>query len=565
MTVQCSSKHQKVAVRIQSAWRDDGHATFTQYVDDKNNRMMDMVVSQEHDKVTSLGRAESHVSILLQDVQEGATQAAIMEEGTTTEEESAAETVADDNYSCHVTVQVPEKVNLICELKQTGGSIHVENKIEGDVKLFTNHGSIRAKKLRGHTVDLEVATSSSPSSDTTTNDDDGLIYSSDLLEAEKLRINLPNGGRFRAKRIHGDTVDIKVSSGQQTSTTEQPTTPTPLDDDDEGSLVDVSSMYVSGRGGAHVSLDGGLQPRKRAVRIKSHHGPVLVNVTGVHIPTESMDTSSSGDGDSSGDSGPVYPMVELGSVNGSCEVTVRSIAVGDKEANHDDPDWVACQVHYDSISPESISLLNTERGNIGLTFDRKLEADLRLLSCSDKALLEKTATILVEEDDPEQIKAAIFGSSPEESTSNSPEAAESRISIQTNSFTESRSYSSPDNNMQYTEGWVENKSHEPDSRFEMKTRGDTGLGKIRLDGAANQALKHFSSPQASSSSGEKEEVSVYDTARPLIVAATTGNVSVDTLSWLGAIARRYGLDEKGRSLGRQATRRGRVVLPVDDE
>ena len=51
-------------------------------------------------------------------------------------------------------------------------------------------------------------------------------------------------------------------------------------------------------------------------------------------------------------------------------------------------------------------------------------------------------------------------------------------------------------------------------------------------------------------------------ARPLIAIVGSGGVIVETLSWLGNIARRYGLDDnrdKG-DLGRTATRRGRSFL-----
>jgi hypothetical protein len=124
----------------------------------------------------------------------------------------------------------------------------------------------------------------------------------------------------------------------------------------------------------------------------------------------------------------------------------------------------------------------------------------------------------------------------------------SGISVVTSAFAEEVSPSVE--NISFVRGFVDNQSMEPDSRFEQQVRG---AGKIRLHGAAIQALAGFSKV------GEKEKV----TERPLIVGSSREKITVESLSWLGAIARRYGLeeDENRPSLGRQATRRGREVLP----
>jgi len=564
-----------VAVRIQSGWRDDGQATFDQHFAGKNaltlssadSRISGLKIVQEADQVTSLGRCESHLALILEAVSLDKDVLSLASSPPTEEDQDTSsvdfrdgdalmtavfsKTKADVsdtannniNFSNHqLAVQVPEKVNLICQLDQ-GGSIEVDCKIEGDVQLSTTDGDIRVKKLRGHTIDLE------------THGANATIYASDLLEAENLKINL-RGGRFRAKRIHGDTVDIRMNAADD-SVQQSPAFATTkaelLDDDDEGSLIDISSMYVSGTGGAQVSLLGPAQPVKRGVRIKSHHGPALVNVSGVAIPSETHSTFNNDDGNHTSS----LPLVELGSVNGSCEVSITDVHAPIK---HDD--WTACQVHYDSISPESVSLISTNCGNIGLTFDRKLEADLRLLSAAvNHHNIEDTAAMLADEEDPQQVKVALENMQIEEK-SLSGEGTSSRISIETASFTESQSYSSPDNTLLYKEGWVENKSHEPDSRFEMKTRGVRSVGKINMEGAADQALKNFSSPLSSTEENRQVDSSI-GAARPLIVAATTGNIKVETLSWLGAIARRYGIDERGRDLGRQASRRGRQIIPSD--
>lgn len=515
-----------------------------------------MVVSEEDDKITSLGRSESHVSIRLEPTLEATTVESILSRAKSTAQEGGGDEgpfeykegdvevmawlTSEDDHHCDgerdsVTLVVPEKVNIVCELER-GGSIDVTNKLEGDARLMTTDGDIRVKKLRGYTVDLETRSTGS------------IIYATDLLEAYKLKLSMLQGGRLRAKRIHGESVDIQVTAPH--NNLQEPSAHSEaLDEDDDGSLIDVSSMYVSGAGGAQVSLRTGLRPEKRAVRIKSHHGPVLVDIEGVHRPTMKNMMLTKGDDKSSMGEGHHYPLVELGSVNGSCEVSIRTAPT-----NECVDDWTSCQIHYDSISPESVSLIHCDVGNVALTFDRKLEADLRLLSSSDVGSLEDTAGILADEDDTEQIRNAL--SHLKETPKAAPQIDASRIFIQTQSYTENERYISPNKVVEYVEGWVENRSHEPDSRFEMKTRGEAHpAGKIRHDGAADQALQRFSSPKQSGDA---------DPARPLIVAATSGTISVETLSWLGAIARRYGVDEKGKSLGRQAARRGRPVLPADE-
>jgi hypothetical protein len=563
LSVRTKLPRAQVSLRIQSGWRDDGGVTLVQSLPrsctttghddnyDDDDDAVELRIQQEENQVTSLGRSESHLSIELQRtsrkqvvvplelphfhdepnpailVQDQETEVKAWWVTSSTKDADQSEPDMDD---IQLILDVPEKVNLICELLR--GSIDVTNKIEGDVKLQTSNGSIRVKKLRGHTVELETSSA------------DSCIHASDLLEAQQLKLNLLQGGRLRAKRIHGDTVDIKVTADAAAGVQEDTVA---LDDDDQGALVDISSMFVSGTGGAHVTLEQGLvRPNQRGVRIKSHHGPVVVHASSVHGGNETQ-----------------QPLVELGSVNGSCEVFIDQQLPPDtkQEQRHPlDRDWTSCQVHYDSISPESVSLIHTNAGNIVLTFDRKMEADLRLLSSTLEESLTQTVDVLAEEDDPKEVIRAIAACASDKQSAKDVDPT--RISIKTPSFTMSQSYVSSDDKTEYVDGWVENKSHEPDSRFEMKTRGDLGLGKIRLDGAANQALKNFSpSPtdHNADASGAKGGL-----ARPLIVAATSGSISVETLSWLGSIARRYGLDEKGRDLGRQATRRGRVILPADE-
>ena len=111
------------------------------------------------------------------------------------------------------------------------------------------------------------------------------------------------------------------------------------------------------------------------------------------------------------------------------------------------------------------------------------------------------------------------------------------------------------------EGRVENRSEEPDSRFDVRTRGPStstsassvsgpgrGLGKINLEGAAAQAHSGFSSGGA--------DRSAIAAPRPLLAVVSSGGIDLESVSWFGAIARRYGVEEGrgGRDLGRQASK-----------
>jgi hypothetical protein len=107
--------------------------------------------------------------------------------------------------------------------------------------------------------------------------------------------------------------------------------------------------------------------------------------------------------------------------------------------------------------------------------------------------------------------------------------------------------------VQYMQGTMSNRSGEPDARSDMR-----GKGKINIDGAALQALQGFQSGKKQSPSSSSSSVLL-----PLLAVATDGGIKLETLSWFGSIARRYGLDateadgkkdELLGSLGRQARR-----------
>ena len=307
-----------------------------------------------------------------------------------------------------------------------------------------------------------------------------------------------------------------------------------MDDDDLGSACDISSLYITDDASIHVhSLSGARQ----SVRVKSNHGHVNVDASS---PKPEVINEMTGE---------IVPIVDLGGVNGACEVFVRGpTANGGK-----DHSWVSCHIHVDSISTESMSLLQSNAGNVHVTFDRKVETDLRLFSSQNAASVDVDTLLGDEEDSTDFEKLKHMLRALDESTASQREKA---IMIRTKAFTsKKKTYDLRLRNCAFVDGWIQNKSAEPDSRFDRKLRGDSGsVGKIRIEGAAHQALKGFQ--------GGLEEQNSFP--RPIFAIASTGEIVIETLSWMGNIARRYGLDDhrNNENLGRTATRRGRSFEPL---
>lgn len=536
-TLTIRSSFPRTILKIIPEWRDDGIVSLHQSLF-SGDREAQLKVTQKDDFVTSMGRSESHmaVEIFPGEVSDAALPKSTLEpqaerlahpltsngnimvtaDGSVLSDsgEYAARVLREFTHnegntfvtgeqivresSLELTAWVPEKVNLTCNLSE-GGTVSIDKKIEGDIHLFTKDGDVTVNKLRGHYVSIITETN-------------GVIYVSDLIEAQNVVINTP--GRLRAKRIHGTNIDVQI---KKTDQSELPT----MDIDDEGACIDISSLYVSGAGGANLSvlslkaLDG------RAIRVKSSHG---------HVTAETSPPLSFSD---------KRPLVELGGVNGSCDVYINSPTI-----TYSDKITVG-RIHVDRLSPNSVSFVTSTIGNLELTFDRKVESDLRLLACADVKTLDTRA--LLEDGGVSRCAAAL--KELDESTKKG--SGERRISINTDAF-------SPDPdvvefaNIDYVEGRMDNKSMEPDSRFDVRTKGDRGVGKISLEGAASQSLSGFSPGST-------------ETTRPLFAAATNGKISAESLSWLGAIARRYGLEQDVRDLGRTASRKGRSIAPTPIE
>lgn len=552
-----------LSVDIVSQWRDDGHVELEQKF--PSNRIVDqkevfLSITQMEDRVTSLGRPATSFALDLQSntPSENSTtknvpsvyhfpwsyeskpiSEVILDDGTIHAEGEAfvdlkgdrrrveyhdgvahitakQEDIHKQEAGIHLSVMVPEKINLDIKLEE-GGDIVVPQKIEGDVTLFTSNGQIKVKKLRGHEVELESL------------GEKALVYASDTLEAQKLSIT--TSGRVRAKQLHGSSINVMVSHAESSSSSSFEYDP--LEEDDDASLIDVSSLYVSGQGGATLSVDSA-NPFKKAIRVKTNHGPVRVATDGCAQCTQTDQNTND-----------VYPLIELGGVNGNFELTM------DDTKTNDTVDWKSCLVHIDSLSPDTVSLLSADSGDISLTIDRKVESDVRLLSTSSRECLTEAGHMLAEEEDFEMAMNVVRNIHP--SHESSPAARAPEITIATKAFTERPGGSYRVSHMHYVDGWVDNNSAEPPSRFDRKVRGETAKGKINIDSAADQALHGF---------GDEKGREGEEFPRPLLAVLGTGRIRVETVSWLGAIARRYGLDESGRDLGRQATRRGRPIQPA---
>jgi len=174
-------------------------------------------------------------------------------------------------------------------------------------------------------------------------------------------------------------------------------------------------LLVSGQGGATLEVSDRTLTR-RAVRVKSHHGPLQVNTKGVSIPSEKDEHKNER-----------FPIVELGGVNGQCEVSIA-----DTQSGLPQDDWSSCLMHLDSLSPDSVSLVVVDRGDVSVTVDRKVESDLRLLSMTDGESLVETGALLAEEEDEEMVANVLKHLETSEASNDMPGE---RIVTKTKAFT----------------------------------------------------------------------------------------------------------------------------------
>jgi len=582
-----------LTVLVKPEWRNDAHISLEQIVPPSNrsSKNSDYNVSSDvkmivttHEKglVTSMGRTESHVSIHLSVDSEASSSELLGEEDATDLSMEAKDSnITKDGLPLrpHVmlTAIIPEKLNLNCTLDDDGGqgqnNIIITEKMEGDVKFSTMGGNVTAKKIRGHHVHMDAQ--------------GGTIHISQLLEAQTVHLATTCQGRIRAKMINGSDVSLQVTDTPDNNvddndahvsdaTTKNRRKAEALDIDDQLAFVDVGSLYTSWTGdGAFINVMGA-PITFPMVRIKSNHGNICVNanMTGSHEPLTSDCVVD--------EFGQRRAILDLGGVNGSCDVSIQEN--GDHEEDGESLSPLAARIHFDSMYPDTVNLITTAGNNkaghrdVGITLDRKIKAEVRLLSSPQSDDMD---TDIFTSDDMDAVQKTVVnlanknGHSPENAMTESRQDSnvgkkEDTIDIQTKSFTLAEENLFANNSIHFVAGSVENKSDEPDSRFDRKIRGDSGKaplmmdvnrgeGKIRLDGAATQALQGFVKVQKHDNTSDSgSSASDNATQNPLLAVATHGLITLETVSWFGSIARRYGMDENPRDLGRQATRTPRL-------
>jgi len=508
-----------------------------------------------------------------------------------------------------VVITTPEKFNITCQLHAGDISIEHGNKMEGDVHLSTRYGNIDIGcKVRGYEVTLNTMTdgttspSSSSSSTEITNDemthDKGNIYVRKVIEAKTLDVR--SSARVRARMLNvGSKLSIvatPATSDAAMSSSADIHTYTKLDDDDEGAVIDIGSIYIvtSGLGmddnDARLIVNGSTNHHTRGlVRVKSSHGHIVIHAktNRLNYYTPPITTSESSDS-------TMTPLIDLGGVNGSCDVLLEGISSSSLTSSSPVLDQYVSptsttptmRVHFDALSPESISTI-TSRGILmtssdtdddvipsltSITMDRKLETEIRLLSAVSR--MPTTSGISdcvvdahdITSEDEQDVNKTLLKIAKEKAIPlllGDSQREQPLISIETDAYID-KDYDSLDveveqtlesphcGMVQYTQGTMSNRSGEPDARSDIR-----GKGKINVDGAALQALQGFQSGKKQSSSTSSSSL------LPLLAVATDGGIKLETLSWFGSIARRYGLDateadskkvELLGSLGRQARR-----------
>jgi len=559
-------------------WRDDALLNLKQVLKDSKQEIamkVDMQTDPAQFKMTSLGRKAAVADVVIDrknplktvpintdEVQNeapaygfantrGGCELTILPEDIILEdsldENSSELELNNDDESIILTVQVPQQTNLSCNIAGIG-NINIQSKLEGDVSLCTHKGDIIAKQLRGYHIDIQT--------------NDGNIISSKNIEAQTIQFHIKQTGSLNAKMVNGSDINISV-----------PLQKTKMEDKDSESsnttaLVDISSLYTSHTGeGASIQMVAPLDnvdftKTPKHVRVKSHHGHIAINT--VHPPS-SIDPKIDKFGNP-------MPLVELGGMNGSCDVLVQSNDYDEVDStanreNHQN-NFIAARVHIDSLAPNTMSVLTANKGDVGLTIDRKVDTDLCLVSSPYISTLNIDDVLEAENGDAlhESLCALDSEISTQLGTTESTSVySKKRIHIDTNSFIQSApaNTSNPFAYVQYAYGEVSNQSQEPDSRFDVQTKGiSSKRGKIDVESAALQALHGFTkqdplaqAKNAETSSLENKNQNGRSYEWPYLGATTSGNIKVETVNWLGAIARRYGMDEVHRdreNLGRQA-------------
>lgn len=452
-----------------------------------------------------------------------------------------------------LTANIPQKMNIICQLEGEGSAICMEGKVEGEsFDLSTAMGHITISKLRGHNIEIHAGGG-------------GSIHVKQLLEAQDINLSatssgdaIANYGRIRAKQIHAHNLHATVGSPTTSSTANEEASEDPqydaslvlegnnttkLDLDDSLARIDIGSLYTSSSnaedGGAFIGVNapGGTIEHPRNVRIKSSHGHVSVYTVLSSFANKTFD-----------EYGQENSLVELGGINGHCDVIV-SLSDDDDDDDDDNDDYsnaaesngatettrtTAVKAHFDSVGSNEISAITTERGDVKVTFDRKVEADMRLFSARDLSPIDFNELISSDHKALSQtLKDWDRDLEQDISTADVDQENEKKIEVHTDSFVVFDDEPLILQHVNFVQGTLlrNKKDEDPDSRFDVRTNNKRG-GKIDMDSAQNQALDRFV--------GGKDG----NTSRHLLVVASTGHINIESMSWFGAIARRYGLEEK---------------------
>ena len=364
---------------------------------------------------------------------------------------------------------------------------------------------IYVKKIRSDRVSVDAASQ---------------IHVARQIEADQLDIAINDCkrsegeyGRLRAKMISARSANILVENLNNDYNLVQNDIKK-LDDDDGMASVDISSFYITGDEGAVVTVKGN-DNLNRKVRIKNNHGHVCVFVDGKAQHSNESEVD---------EYGQEKAMVELGGVNGSCDVQFSSIVDENDHGNKTMDSFQSVKIHFDSLAVVSISSAHSTTGNIELTFDRKIESDLRLMSSPNTQNLDIDAMV-------SECQRTVLSEVNKFDTTISTNISQhtGQINIMTDAFN-AQDLPLKNRHIKYVQGYLKNISNEKESRFDVKQKSNA-LGKIDVSNAADQALKTFGSSSKNPSH-----------IRPLVLAATDGNVCVESLSWIGAITRRYGIE-----------------------
>jgi hypothetical protein len=466
-----------------------------------------------------------------------------------------------DDGVIQIIAKIPQTMDIVaCQLDGKDSSITVEGpKLEGQAFYLKSTGNITVAKMRGHVIDISTTSV-------------GAIFIKQLLEAQSVHLLTPTCGRIRALQIHANTINAAVQPPTENNH-HQPTAHATaanchpkLDDDDTLARIDISSLYASSSlspsissfdtipntsnskndqipadyaeidgSGAFLCVDvpGGTSDYPRNVRIKSNHGYISV-YTVLSSTASSIVTSDNNHTNSDQDN---IALVELGGVNGYCDIII------DKEGDelNDDrwssmkqPTVTAVKAHFDSVLPNYVSAITSETGGqVNVSFDRKLETDVRLFVAPDLSPLDFNGLV---SEDINVIDQTLqkWDSSLADAGKGRGDITSGKIDVITPYFQESNNNTSQmilkDQHKDHSivrsvQGTVCNKI-DPVSRWDVKSRG-----KINLESAEGQALNKFGGQE----SNEQHR-------RHMLVVASVGSIHLESLSWMEAIARRYGFD-----------------------